>query len=149
MAKALFIRTPHGLMPDPDDDRSRDVLKGIALGSLLEVELKRPRNLQFHRLYWKLCSVISESVPGFETAENVSDVLKIATGHYTMVRGKTDTYRLPKSISFAKMDQAEFSAFFERCCRVICEGWVKHMKAEALRDDVLRMVGVPVESKAA
>lgn len=149
MSKALFIRTIHGLMPDPDDDRARDILKGAPLGQPIEVEVRRPRNLQFHRLYWKLCSIIAESVPGFHTAENVSDVLKIATGHYTTVHGKHDVYRLPKSISFAAMDNAQFSEFFERCCQIICGTWVQHMKADALRDDVMRMVGVPIEQEAA
>lgn len=149
MSKALFIRTAHGLMPDPDDNRSRDILKGVPLGTLMEVETKRPRNIQFHRLYWKLCSVIAESVPGFNAAEEVSDVLKIATGHCTVIKGKADLYRLPKSISFAKMEEPEFRAFFDSCCRVICEGWIKHMKADALRDDVMRMVGISTEGVAA
>jgi len=148
MAKALFVRTLHGLMPDPDDERSREILKGVQLGRLIEVEIKRPRNIKFHRLFWKLCSVIAEAVPGFQTADNVADVLKIATGHFTTVKGQRDTYRLPKSISFAAMDQAEFSAFFELCCRTICEGWIQHLKPGALRDDIYRMIGIPVEEAA-
>lgn len=149
MAKGFMIRTPHGLVVDPDDDRSRDLLRGAQLGSHVEVEVRRPRNLQHHRLFWKLCSVIAESVPGFQTAENVAETLKLATGHYTTIKGKRDLYRIPKSISFAAMDQSEFSAFFERVCQVVCSEWIPHLKADALRDDILRMVGVPVEEKAA
>ncbi len=140
MTKVFFRRTFIGL--EPDDEMAQDALRGVTFGAVVAVEITRPRNLQHHRLYWALCTKIANAID--VTPENVSDVLKIATGHFTTVRGKTDTYRLPKSISFAKMDQAEFNAFFDRCCRVICEQWVNHMKAEALRDDVLRMVGVPV-----
>lgn len=148
MSKALMIRTIHGLMVDPSDERSRDILKGVALGATVQVDVTRPRNLQFHRLFWKLCSTIAEAVPGFQTAENVADVLKISTGHFTTVRGQTDTYRIPKSIGFAAMDEPQFKAFFELCCRVICEGWIKHMKADELRNEVFRMIGVPIEEAA-
>ena len=149
MSKALMIRSPQGLSLDLSDERAREILKGVAIGTALEVEIRRPRNLQFHRLFWALCTTIAESVPGFRSSQEVCDVLKIATGHYTTVRGKTDIYRLPKSISFAAMQEPEFRAFFDKCCQVICEGWIAHMNPGALRDDIMRMVGVPVESEAA
>lgn len=149
MSKALMVRTIHGLMPDPSDERSLGLLKGVPLGALVQVDVVRPRNIARHRLYWLLCGTIAKAIPGNLTAENLSDVLKIETGHCKIIKGSRDLYKLPRSIAFHKMEEPEFAAFLDRCCEFICRTWIPHMKADALRDDVLRLVGVPVESVAA
>lgn len=148
MSKALFIRTAHGLMPDPDDERSRTALSGIALGSTVQVDVTRPRNIARHRLYWLLCSRIAQSIPGNLTAENLSDILKIETGHCKIIKGRNDFYKLPQSIAFHKMDEPEFAAYLDRCCEFICRTWIPHMPANELRDDILRLVGVPIDQAA-
>lgn len=148
MSKALFIRTIHGLMLDPSDDRSRDVLKGIALGSTVQVDVTRPRNIARHRLYWVLMTKISEAIPGNLTPENLSDVCKLETGHCKIIKGQRDFYKLPASIAFHKMEEPEFAAFLDRCCEFICRTWLPHMKAGALRDDIYRLVGVNTEQAA-
>lgn len=149
MSKAIFIRTAHGLSPDTDDERSRDVLQGVPLGALVQVDVTRPRNIARHRLYWLLCGRIAQSITGNLTAENISDILKIETGHCKIIKGVRDLYKLPRSIAFHKMEEPEFAAFLDRCCEFICRTWIPHMKADALRDDVLRMVGVNPEGIAA
>lgn len=89
-----------------------------------------------------------EGNTGNLTAENLSDILKIETGHCKIIKGQRDFYKLPKSIAFHNMEEPEFAAFLDRCCEFICRTWIPHMKADALRDDVMRMVGVPVEKAA-
>lgn len=106
----------------PDGDESIAAFARIPFGKSLQCEVKQPRNSRFHRLYWALCARIASGV-GAEP-ENVSDLLKIATGHCTIIRSKTyGEMKLPKSIAFSKMEQSEFSAFFERCCAVIYTEW--------------------------
>ena len=130
--KAFFIRTLHGLQPE--DDNAAQSLRGVRIGQSVAVEVSRPRNVQHHRLYWKLVSVIAESI-GAEP-ETVSDVLKLRTGHVRTIQTKQGLVRLPKSISFAQLDQAGFNAFFDRCCVVICEEWLAGMKADELRKQI-------------
>lgn len=106
----------------PADDESWNEFAKVPTGKPLHVEVKQPRNGAHHRLFWALCARIGEArgVP----SETVSDVLKIATGHCTIVRSKSyGELRLPKSISFAAMDQTTFREFFERCVVVIYEEW--------------------------
>lgn len=106
----------------PLDMESVDELDKLPRNKPLHVEVKQPRNAAHHRLYWSLCARIAEARG--VTAENVSDVLKIATGHVTTVRTKSyGEIHIPKSISFAKMDQTAFREFFERCVMVIYEEW--------------------------
>lgn len=140
--KAFFTRTASGLIPA--DDESRELLRSIKLGATVSLELSRPRNIRFHRLYWGLCSTIASAIGA--QSENVSDVIKLRSGHFTVVQTKTERLRLPKSISFAKMDQAEFKAFFEQACRVVCEEFLPHMKPGELTKQIEQMVGITEEA---
>lgn len=146
MSKAFFIKTLHGLGVDPSDERSREVLKGIPLGATVQVEVTRPRNLNHMRLYWALCGAIADGIGA--DRENISDVIKLRTGHFTVVQTKTERLKFPKSISFGKLTQAEFSEFFNRACMVVCEEFIPHMKATEMRKQIEQMVGIPVSEAA-
>lgn len=144
MTKAFFRRTLSGLVPD--DEAAQAALRGVKPGDVVAVEITRPRNLQHHRLYWAMCSKIGSAID--VEPENVSDVLKLKTGHFVTVQTKSGPVQLPRSISFAKMDQAEFRKFFERCCRVISMEWLPHMSAKQVQAEVLEMMGVTWERAA-
>lgn len=122
------------------DDTAVEALRGIKFGTLVQVEVIRVRNAKHHRLYWAMCAKIANAV-GL-TPENVSDVLKLHTGHYTTIVTDRGTYKVPKSISFAAMDQVAFREFFDRCCEVICIEWLPHMTKAQVRTEVLQMMGI-------
>lgn len=106
----------------PDGDESIAAFSKIPFNKPLRAEVKQPRNVQHHKLFWSIVHRVADGI-GSEP-ENVCDVLKIATGHCTTVKTKTHgTLSLPKSISFAKMDQTAFSEFFEKCLVVIFQEW--------------------------
>lgn len=144
MARAFFIRTLHGLIPD--GDAARDCLKGVKVGQAVSVEVTRPRNIQHHRLYWALCSTIADAV-GAE-AETISDVLKLRTGHVRVIQTKQGLMRFPKSIAFAQMDQAAFSTFFDKCCEIISAEWLGNLPSAEVKFQVLEMIGVPSSDAA-
>lgn len=146
MSKVFMVRTMAGLAPDQTDERSIAALKGVKIGQAVMVEVTRPRNLQMHRLYWAMCSKIGGAID--VDAENISDVLKLRTGHYVTVTTKTGPVHLPRSISFAAMDQASFREFFEKCCRVISTEWLPHMSAKQVQSEVLEMMGITWEQAA-
>lgn len=117
----------------PADVESAGEFSRLPAGKVIKVTAKQPRNAAHHRLYWVLCQRIGSGIG--EEAEVVSDVLKVATGHCTVVRTKTNgMLKLPKSIAWAKMDQAEFAKFFDRCVVIICTEWGMR------RPDVLEQV---------
>lgn len=106
----------------PDGDESIAEFAKLPFGKSLQCEVKRPRNGPHHRLFWTICTRIANGIGTNE--ENVSDLLKISTGHYTLVKSKSlGELKLPKSISFAAMEQTDFSVFFERCLVIIFEEW--------------------------
>lgn len=119
--KGFAIRTEHGLAPA--DDATRAAWGRMKPGSLCQVDVRRPRNVSRHRLYWSLCQHVADAL-GNVTAENVSDVLKIETGHCRILRGKTHEWRVPLSISFDKLDEDGFRAFLDRAVQVVAEQWL-------------------------
>lgn len=106
----------------PEGDESIGVLARIPFGKTLRCDIKQPRNVRHHRLFFALCKRIADGIGS--DPNNVRDVLTIAAGHYSLVKTKRHgDLKLPKSISFASMDQTQFTEFFERCVKTIYEEW--------------------------
>jgi len=107
----------------PVDDESLEEFSKLPVGKPLEVTVRQPRNAAHHRLFFALCARIANARG--VTTEAVADVLKIATGHVvTIDTKKYGRILVPKSISFASLDQTAFRDFFERCAAVIYEEWL-------------------------
>jgi hypothetical protein len=134
------VRTANGLVPDGTE--SAGELAKVPFGKSVRVEVRSPRNPAHHRLYWTLCQRIASAIGA--DAENVSDLLKIETGHCAIVRSKKyGDVRLPRSISFASMDQNAFNEFFEKCLVVIQTEW------GIARSDILEAVSDLIETQKA
>ena len=81
---------------------------------------KRPRSIRQHKLYWALMTLIAENTDQGWNAEDVSFLMKIATGHFDeLTNSRGETFRRPRSISFAAMDQDDFMVFFDKCIDVV------------------------------
>jgi hypothetical protein len=131
-----------GMALRPWGVESGDVISKLPNDKPLEVTIKTRRNARHSALYWVLCHRIANAI-GANDPENVSDVLKIETGHCVTVRTKSHgEIKLPRSISFAKMGQQEFAEFFERCLVVIQSEWGIE------RPDMLAAVKDLLEEKA-
>lgn len=113
-------RVGNALFPDGDDSSAQ--FAKLPFGKSLRAEVKLPRNVRHHRLYWGLVHRIAAAT-GTEP-EVISDLLKIETGHCVTIKSKRyGQLHLPQSISFAKMDQSQFRDFFESCVKIIYENW--------------------------
>ena len=122
--KLLVINTPRGLDPLGDDDY--DEKKKLKLGQTYSVEVKVARNVDFHRKYFALISYAWEflneqETERFRTKENFRKYVEVAAGHCDVIfHPRLQEYvEIPKSISFGKMDNAEFSDLYKRVKDVI------------------------------
>lgn len=122
--KLLVINTPRGLVPLEDDDY--DEKKKLKLGQTYSVEVKVARNVDFHRKYFALISYAWEflneqETERFRTKENFRKYVEVAAGHCDVIfHPRLQEYvEIPKSISFGKMDNAEFSDLYQRVKDVI------------------------------
>jgi len=126
----------------PADDDSIAMMSQIPFNKVLRAEVKATRNGPQHRLFWALAHRIANAVGSDPGA--VADLLKIEAGHVVTIRSKKyGTLHLPKSISWARMDQLQFQDFFERCVQIIYSEWGIE------RQDVLDAVADLLEPKAA
>ena len=132
MAKIYVVKTLRGLEPAWDSDEEH--VKKLKLGETYAIEIKRPRNIKFHKKYWALVNLVFSNMPDdFELRSHDGEIVdKINTAealHYhikmqcglvertTSLGGKV-IWRV-KSIAFQKMDEAEFDAFYQRAVDVI------------------------------
>ncbi len=115
----------------PDGDEAIVELVKLPFGKPLRAEVKQPRNPAFHRLFWALCARIASGI-GAEP-ENIATIFKFATDHVEKIHSKTYGYiKVPKSISFAKMDETDFRAFFNHCVLIALNEW--GIEPESLSD---------------
>lgn len=136
-----FFALREGMTLRPFGAESASVFGKLPLGKMVHVEVKQPRNGAHLRLYWTLCHRIGDAL-GME-AEDISDVLKIRTGHSREVKTRRGVEVFPKSISFAAMDQEKFKVFFDRCVLVITTEW------GIARSDILECVKDLLDEKVA
>lgn len=122
------------------DDASEAALRSIKLGECLEVKLKRPRNLQQHRLFWALMQKVYENQEHYTSPEQVCTAFKFATGHVESIKTARGVIQVPKSISFAKMDQIAFGAFFKKAVDFCVQEVIPGLKSEDLEREVMEMV---------
>lgn len=122
--KLLVVNTPRGLVPLGDDDYEEK--KKLKLGQTYSVEIKVARNVDFHRKYFALISYAWEflneqETERFRTKENFRKYVEVASGHCEVIfHPRLQEYvEIPKSISFGKMDNAEFSDLYKRVKDVI------------------------------
>ena len=122
--KLLVVSTPRGLVPLGDDDYEEK--KKLKLGQTYSVEVKVARNVDFHRKYFALISYAWEflneqETERFRTKENFRKYVEVAAGHCDVIfHPRLQEYvEIPKSISFGKMDNAEFSDLYRRVKDVI------------------------------
>jgi len=144
--KINVVRTTWGFAPAFDEDR--EALKKIGIGEQRQVELTVPRNVKFHRKYFGLLKIVFDNMPShiFRTAtgqefeiKSVDSLLwqiKMQLGYFEekMTLGGRIIYEA-KSISFAKMDNAQFEKFYSDSIDIILKYFI-----DCEKEDLVQMV---------
>lgn len=121
---------------------SLEALQNLPKGEMLKVTITRPRNMGHHRKFFALMGVVFEAQSRHATMEHLLDAIKIAIGHYDLVHlSKKHTVIHPRSISFAKMDQAAFEQFYNRVIALIVERILPGTTQEELHARVMDIIG--------
>lgn len=138
--KLLLLNTSEGLKPCYDADFEEK--KKLRLGETYSAEIKLARNIDFHRKYFKLINLAWEyqnekRQAHFKTVENFRKYIEVAAGHSELFYSPRlkDWVEIPKSISFEKMDNAEFQDLYERVKNVLFSVFLTHItEAEFMKD---------------
>ena len=134
MARMIAVKRLRGLYPT--DEQGEAVLRNIGQGEIVSIEVKRPRNLAFHRKFFALLQLILENQSHYKSVDDLLDVCKIRTGHCKTVATRDGDLKIPLSISFAKMDDAEFADFYERAVAWVVEEVIPGLDRGHLDEEV-------------
>ena len=144
MSTAFMVKHLGSLRPA--DEQAEVLIKRLWQGEIVEVEIRRPRNIKFHRKFWALMNIVWDNIDHDEypTVEALVTRLKIDTGHReTMLFDGVIAY-IPKSINFASMDASQFDEFFERCSDWIASHVLPGVTQQELREEIEGMIGARV-----
>lgn len=125
----------------PFDAMSFEEMDSIREGEWVAAKVTRPRNLQHHRKFFALLTILFEAQDKHATVEGLLDEIKIGIGHcnYHKIKiGRTVIdYAVPRSISFAKMGQEDFDKLYEDSIRYAVRNIITRIAAQDIRDEVL------------
>lgn len=133
--------TAEGLVPLFDSDWEGK--KTLKEGLVYKAEITVPRNYQFHKKFFALLRLTFENLPeriqqscNIHNEQDMLDCLKLDLGLYTIVYHNHEPFVKLGSISFAKMDEAEFRTFYNRCVDTILYNYLKGLDKETLLEEI-------------
>lgn len=110
--KALYRRTLNGWAPA--DPEAEAFTRGFKIGAFARLEGSRPRNVQHHRKFFAMLNIIWQNQEYYKSVDELRAALCVAIGHAEFVKTPHGMVGIPKSISFAHMDQTAFNDFYGR-----------------------------------
>lgn len=132
--KFLAVKRLGGLQPM--DEAGEAALRKVGLGEVVTAEVKRPRNARFHRNFFAMLQIILANQEHYQSLEDLLDVCKLRTGHCRTIQTKQGEVKIPKSISFAAMDDTEFSEFYDPACYWVVTEVIPGLERKHLDEEV-------------
>lgn len=138
----LFIRRV-GKTLVPASDFDYDMFSHIPEYRDILCTITVPRNLQYHKMFFAVLRLVVDNMPdaisqeySITTVESLLDRLKIDLGEFTIIELGEDKVMQLNSISFCKMDQSEFQAFFNRSVDIITKKYLPGVTREQLLNNI-------------
>ena len=115
-------RLDGSFMPVYDSDK--EAVKKIKAGEDVEIDIKRPRNLAFHRKTFSLFNLVFDNQDHYKNLEELRKDLTIEAGYFTKRYNMHGVEIIEaKSISFAAMNQDTFDEYYQRLLDAICNNY--------------------------
>lgn len=142
MTACLMRRTVSGLCAD--DDAASEVLRKLAPGDVVRVDVQRPRSHKNLRRWFALCRLLHENCEQFTSPELAHGWLKIMAGHAVQIVSKTtgEVYLIADSISFGRLDEDEFQAIWQRAMKAVVEHVMPGITEPELEYEILSLLGM-------
>lgn len=126
MAKRIIMQRRGQMLATTDTD-GQEVMSMLGRDELVSVMIIRPRNIKHHRKFFKMISEVFKAQSEWNDEDHMLDEIKIELGHCRKrVRKDATISYMPRSISFANMDQSAFELFYNKfldyCIQVIIPG---------------------------
>jgi hypothetical protein len=126
----------------PEDAAGEEAMRAYAIDDVMMVEIRKPRNIRHHQLYWVLLGKVFENQERYPSIEQLHGAVKVAAGirqEFTLPSGQVGW--IPGSIAFHKMEQIEFNEFYDKVCDLIAAHFLPGVTSEELKREVSLMIG--------
>lgn len=125
--RVLLLVQKGALVPADEASLERLKEKGFKIGDVLSAQLRKSRNPKFHRLAHAFGQVLAENLDSFSGLDAHACLKKIqweadiGCDHMSMnvPNVGTVTVRMPRSLGFGSMDEAEFADTYKKMCEYI------------------------------
>lgn len=105
----------------PTDEDSRALVNRLADGECVQVQVIRPRSVQWNRMYWGICRIIGENQDPPRDEDSIDAEIRVLAGHFQVMYVGAHEVRVPKRIAFDKMTADEWAEYFQRAEIAISE----------------------------
>lgn len=140
--KLTFIAYDGKLTPATDEAEAW--ARKIKPGDIIEVDVKRPRSQQFHKLFFAMLKIVSDNLDNC-SVDNLLDIIKIGIGHTKIIKMPDGRlYAIPMSISFSSLDQDAFAEIFTKAGDYVIQEILPGIDRDALTYEVYSLAGVPM-----
>lgn len=150
MAQVHLMKSPAGLVPS--DAMAAEWFGKLKMGAPINAEVKQMRNGKFHRKFFDMLNTAyaNHDWPEIETKfgkartsfEMFRKYVTVKAGHYEVdLTPQGEPRVVPKSISWAKMDEAEFSDLYSDVLDVILAEFLTNWTAGDMETAVQMMLG--------
>ena len=137
--------TQQGLRPLYGSDY--DEHKRLKEGDEVVVEIKRARNVKFHKKYWALLRLTIDNMPEevldnyhIHTAEDLNRIVKYFLGYADLVQVGELQYLQERSIAFDKMSESDFETFYNRAVQLIASDFLKGVTGAEIEEEISRFM---------
>jgi len=124
----------------PSDEKSINIFSKVKIGETILVDYKPKRNYNFHKKGFSLLSIVFQNQNTYDNLEDLRTEFKLKAGWYQEhVTTKGKIIYIPKSMSFATMDNIEFEEVYSRFIDIALKHFVTMDKQE-LENQILRFL---------
>ena len=111
--KKIHLKKQLGVLK-PVDQIDIDTIYQLKEGEIYSCEIKQPRNIRFHRMFFAMIGLCFENQDVFTNVKNFREEMLKASGHFTSYENhKGIMVYKEESISFSNMKQDEFEKVYE------------------------------------
>ena len=133
--------TPNGLIPLYDSDYDKKQM--LKEGEIYTCEIRKSRNLKFHRKFFALVRLTVDNLPHnlqdslhIYTEDDMLTQFKIDLGLVSFVQVGNREVLKERSISFASMDETQFDGFYQRCLTLVLKKYLAGTSRRDLLDNI-------------
>lgn len=140
--KIYLVREDDRFKPLSEEDFTKT--KRVKEGQIIEVEYKKPRNPLFHNKFMSMVRVVYDNQEQYEHIEQLLNAIKIDLGYYDSYTVRGYEVAIPRSISFAKMDEIEFEELYDKAVTLVLARYLPTVEKHELEhyvNEIARYAG--------